>query len=163
MPLRAALLEPSTKPFQPAALGQSNCVLISPDLGLSPLGGYIPWPTSPLRGSTWATFRAIVCIHLSLLFLWVISGHVAPLEDPYHLNLDALHRLPRLRQPLTLTFASSVTKQDIQDHFGTHGTGSIKEIKLMNGFGFIEYEDPMDARDVVPGMLTQISRWSGTG
>ncbi|EXJ82841.1 hypothetical protein A1O3_06656 [Capronia epimyces CBS 606.96] len=44
----------------------------------------------------------------------------------------------------------NITKQDIQDHFGTHGTDSIKEIKLMNGFGFIEYEDPMDARDVVP-------------
>jgi hypothetical protein len=24
----------------------------------------------------------------------------------------------------------------------------------MNGFGFIEYKDAMDARDVVPGMLT---------
>lgn len=23
----------------------------------------------------------------------------------------------------------------------------------MNGFGFIEYEDAMDARDVVPGMI----------
>ncbi|KAL6242406.1 hypothetical protein RBB50_010545 [Rhinocladiella similis] len=44
----------------------------------------------------------------------------------------------------------NITKQDIEDHFGTHGAGSIKEIKLMNGFGFIEYEDAMDARDVVP-------------
>ncbi|KIX99945.1 uncharacterized protein Z520_04583 [Fonsecaea multimorphosa CBS 102226] len=44
----------------------------------------------------------------------------------------------------------NITKQDIEEHFGTHGTGSIKEIKLMNGFGFIEYEDSMDARDVVP-------------
>ncbi|KAK5278220.1 hypothetical protein LTR40_009429, partial [Exophiala xenobiotica] len=42
------------------------------------------------------------------------------------------------------------TKQDIEDHFGTHGAGQIKEVKLMNGFGFIEYEDAMDARDVVP-------------
>jgi hypothetical protein len=24
----------------------------------------------------------------------------------------------------------------------------------MNGFGFIEYKDPMDARDVVPGELS---------
>lgn len=23
----------------------------------------------------------------------------------------------------------------------------------MNGFGFIEYDDPLDARDVVPGKL----------
>lgn len=44
-----------------------------------------------------------------------------------------------------------VTKQDIEDHFSTHGAGTIKEVKLMNGFGFIEYEDAMDARDVVPG------------
>lgn len=32
----------------------------------------------------------------------------------------------------------------------------------MNGFGFIEYEDPMDARDVVPGELDPLSdrpRW----
>jgi hypothetical protein len=28
----------------------------------------------------------------------------------------------------------------------------------MNGFGFIEYEDAMDARDVVPGMLSPTSR-----
>ena len=43
------------------------------------------------------------------------------------------------------------TKKDVEDHFATHGTGVVKEIKLMNGFGFIEYEDAMDARDVVPG------------
>ncbi|KAG9253731.1 pre-mRNA splicing factor [Emericellopsis atlantica] len=42
------------------------------------------------------------------------------------------------------------TKTDIETHFATHGTGEITEIKLMNGFGFIEYKDPMDARDVVP-------------
>lgn len=43
------------------------------------------------------------------------------------------------------------TKSDIEEHFSTHGTGKITEIKLMNGFGFIEYEDAMDARDIVPG------------
>jgi hypothetical protein len=43
------------------------------------------------------------------------------------------------------------TKSDIEAHFAAHGTGKITEIKLMNGFGFIEYEDAMDARDVVPG------------
>ena len=46
-----------------------------------------------------------------------------------------------------------VTKQEVEDHFASHGAGTIKEIKLMNGFGFIEYEDMMDARDVVPGQL----------
>ncbi|KAI9832901.1 MAG: hypothetical protein M1819_003931 [Sarea resinae] len=44
----------------------------------------------------------------------------------------------------------NATKQDVQAHFETHGTGEITEIKLMNGFGFIEYKDALDARDVVP-------------
>jgi RNA recognition motif-containing protein len=44
----------------------------------------------------------------------------------------------------------NATKQDIEAHFASHGTGEITEVKLMNGFGFIEYKDPMDARDVVP-------------
>ncbi|KAF2425279.1 hypothetical protein EJ08DRAFT_617483 [Tothia fuscella] len=44
----------------------------------------------------------------------------------------------------------SATKADVESHFSTHGTGEITEIKLMNGFGFIEYKDQMDARDVVP-------------
>ncbi|OAA61180.1 pre-RNA splicing factor [Niveomyces insectorum RCEF 264] len=44
----------------------------------------------------------------------------------------------------------NVTKADIETHFRSHGTGEILEIKLMNGFGFIEYKDAMDARDVVP-------------
>ncbi|KAK0708169.1 hypothetical protein B0H67DRAFT_330779 [Lasiosphaeris hirsuta] len=44
----------------------------------------------------------------------------------------------------------AATKADVEAHFATHGTGEITEIKLMNGFGFIEYKDAMDARDVVP-------------
>ena len=28
----------------------------------------------------------------------------------------------------------------------------------MNGFGFIEYDDALDARDVVPGKLFSITR-----
>ncbi|PMD55671.1 uncharacterized protein K444DRAFT_654767 [Hyaloscypha bicolor E] len=44
----------------------------------------------------------------------------------------------------------NATKADVEGHFNTHGTGEITEIKLMNGFGFIEYKDAMDARDVVP-------------
>ena len=54
-------------------------------------------------------------------------------------------------------WVSIATKQEVEDHFKTHGTGVITEIKLMNGFGFIEYEDAMDARDVVPGMCTAVS------
>jgi hypothetical protein len=45
----------------------------------------------------------------------------------------------------------------VENHFAQHGNGKITEIKLMNGFGFIEYEDEMDARDVVPGMLLFIA------
>jgi hypothetical protein len=45
------------------------------------------------------------------------------------------------------------TKTDVENHFNSHGTGEITEIKLMNGFGFIEYKDAMDARDVVPGEI----------
>ena len=48
---------------------------------------------------------------------------------------------------------AAVTKEDIQNHFVDHGSGKITEVKLMNGFGFIEYDDAMDARDVVPGKL----------
>ena len=44
-----------------------------------------------------------------------------------------------------------VTKDEIREHF-KEGPGTISEVKLMNGFGFIEYEDAVDARDVVPGM-----------
>ncbi|KAI9698615.1 MAG: hypothetical protein M1820_007414 [Bogoriella megaspora] len=44
----------------------------------------------------------------------------------------------------------NATKSDVENHFNSHGTGEITEIKLMNGFGFIEYKDAMDARDVVP-------------
>lgn len=40
----------------------------------------------------------------------------------------------------------------MERHFNTHGAGEITEIKLMSGFGFIEYKDAQDARDVVPGM-----------
>ncbi|VUC27481.1 unnamed protein product [Clonostachys rosea] len=50
----------------------------------------------------------------------------------------------------------TATKADIEAHFATHGTGEITEVKLMNGFGFIEYKDPMDARDVVPGSLPYV-------
>lgn len=71
---------------------------------------------------------------------------------PYHTG--GASSLPGPRQSLTLLLTYSVTKQDIEEHFGTHGAGSIKEIKLMNGFGFIEYEDAMDARDVVPGICS---------
>ncbi|QIW94805.1 hypothetical protein AMS68_000323 [Peltaster fructicola] len=44
----------------------------------------------------------------------------------------------------------NATKADVERHFQSHGAGEITEVKLMNGFGFIEYKDSMDARDVVP-------------
>ena len=43
----------------------------------------------------------------------------------------------------------AATKEDIREHF-KDAAGKIQDIKLIDGFGFIEYEDPMDARDVVP-------------
>jgi hypothetical protein len=52
---------------------------------------------------------------------------------------------------MTDGYHTIATKSDVEAHFNTHGTGEITEIKLMNGFGFIEYKDAMDARDVVPG------------
>jgi hypothetical protein len=59
---------------------------------------------------------------------------------------------PRQLTEKCLSFTHSpVTKQEIEEHFNSHGSGKITEIKLMSGFGFIEYEDAMDARDVVPG------------
>ncbi|KAJ4312607.1 hypothetical protein N0V84_009845 [Fusarium piperis] len=51
---------------------------------------------------------------------------------------------------MPLTRCRTATKTDVEAHFATHGTGEITEVKLMNGFGFIEYKDPMDAQDVVP-------------
>lgn len=60
--------------------------------------------------------------------------------------------IPALRIGACANFVAA-TKADVESHFNTHGTGEITEIKLMNGFGFIEYKDAMDARDVVPGKL----------
>ena len=54
----------------------------------------------------------------------------------------------------------NATKAEVESHFQTHGTGEITEIKLMNGFGFIEYKDAMDARDVVPGKIRTTARIS---
>jgi transcription initiation factor TFIID subunit 15 len=50
----------------------------------------------------------------------------------------------------------NATKAEVEAHFQTHGTGEITEVKLMNGFGFIEYKDAMDARDVVPGKFSPL-------
>lgn len=62
-----------------------------------------------------------------------------------------------------LDFLPPVNKQDIEEHFGSHGTGKITEIKLMQGFGFIEYEDAMDAKDVVPGEDTSVVAFTFPG
>lgn len=61
-----------------------------------------------------------------------------------------LYRMRSLWIPADEPLWPTVTKEDIQTHF-KDGSGTIREIKLMNGFGFIEYDDAMDARDVVPG------------
>lgn len=73
-------------------------------------------------------------------------------------SLDLGSLRPTAGQVLTCS-TSLATKQDIENHFNSHGTGEITEVKLMNGFGFIEYKDAMDARDIVPGKSSiQISK-----
>lgn len=62
-----------------------------------------------------------------------------------------------------LTPARAATKDDIRAHFSSLGTGEIIDIKVMNGFGFIEYKDAMDARDAVPGMLSRRLPFSSNG
>lgn len=71
------------------------------------------------------------------------------------LQLFFVWRFFTISQLLASTDGMTATKADVEAHFASHGTGKITEIKLMNGFGFIEYEDAMDARDVVPGKEVQ--------
>ncbi|EWC43795.1 hypothetical protein DRE_07304 [Drechslerella stenobrocha 248] len=71
----------------------------------------------------------------------------------YTLSLDII--IPTRTSSLSLTasiirLVPAATKKDVEDFFDKHGHGTIKEIKLMNGFGFIEYSNPTDARDIVP-------------
>ncbi|EPS37603.1 hypothetical protein H072_8704 [Dactylellina haptotyla CBS 200.50] len=54
------------------------------------------------------------------------------------------------REAVVISKPGQATKKDVEDFFVKHGHGSIQEIKLMNGFGFIEYSSPADARDIVP-------------
>lgn len=75
-------------------------------------------------------------------------GHPAVLGEPS--SKWSILITPTLTSTATDTLPTA-TKADVEAHFATHGTGEITEVKLMNGFGFIEYKDPMDARDVVPG------------
>ncbi|KAL7273163.1 hypothetical protein RUND412_003999 [Rhizina undulata] len=41
-------------------------------------------------------------------------------------------------------------KQEVEEFFKEHGHGNIVEVKLMNGFGFIQYDNEDDAKDIVP-------------
>ena len=45
----------------------------------------------------------------------------------------------------------AVTKREVEDFFKQHGNGHIMEVKLMNGFGFIQYDNEDDPKDIVPG------------
>ncbi|TGZ81459.1 hypothetical protein EX30DRAFT_263894 [Ascodesmis nigricans] len=42
------------------------------------------------------------------------------------------------------------TEKEIEDFFKEIGHGTITEIKLMDGFGFIQYDSADDAKDIVP-------------
>jgi hypothetical protein len=57
-----------------------------------------------------------------------------------HNDLDLVRRLTRV--PLA-------TKADIENHFASGGGNRIAEVKLMTGFGFVEYQDAADASDAV--------------
>ncbi|EFE35412.1 uncharacterized protein ARB_05454 [Trichophyton benhamiae CBS 112371] len=97
---------------------------------------------SPLYALSWFTTSEIIINLLRILVAYTADskGH-----------LFCLDILP------------PVNKQDIEEHFGSHGTGKITEIKLMQGFGFIEYEDAMDAKDVVPGEDTSMVAFTFPG
>lgn len=97
---------------------------------------------SPLYALSWFTTYEIILNLLRILVAYTADskGH-----------LFCLDSLP------------PVNKQDIEEHFGSHGTGKITEIKLMQGFGFIEYEDAMDAKDVVPGEDTSVVAFTFPG
>ncbi|KAI5800906.1 hypothetical protein FPQ18DRAFT_365508 [Pyronema domesticum] len=41
-------------------------------------------------------------------------------------------------------------RQEVEDFFNENGHGTITEVKLMDGFGFIQYDSPDDAKDIVP-------------
>ena len=78
------------------------------------------------------------------------------MADQFHLHTGLTFYCPG---PLVTAKADSnfllipATKTDVEEHFTREGTGKITEIKLMNGFGFIEYDDPLDARDIVPSKI----------
>lgn len=52
----------------------------------------------------------------------------------------------------------TVTKREVEDFFKAGGPGNVVEVKLMNGFGFIQYDNEEDAKEVVPGTCI----WSPT-
>ncbi|KAI4189560.1 MAG: hypothetical protein LQ348_003780 [Seirophora lacunosa] len=87
----------------------------------------------------------------------VLAGPCQITTPPLVRPQQAREILEQFKWPLILLSDSAdhdpsqlaVTKEDIQTHF-KEARGTIAEVKLMNGFGFIEYQDAMDARDVVP-------------
>ena len=83
-------------------------------------------------------------------FLKVTSCTLSALCSPIYFRHLRVFSPATLAELLIIAYRTTVTKEDIQNHF-KDGSGTITEIKLMNGFGFIEYDDAMDARDVVPG------------
>jgi hypothetical protein len=123
LPSSISTLLTTESPSLPFTLTWSKLLVLVP-LSLAKVPSQ--WRTSQLQGFTWATYHETVRIPL---------------------------RIKETGPPRTPLTRNEVTKQDIEDHFSTHGTGKIKEVKLMNGFGFIEYDDELDAKDVVPGQL----------
>jgi RNA recognition motif-containing protein len=51
---------------------------------------------------------------------------------------------------------ATARKQEVEAFFNEYGHGTITEVKLMDGFGFIQYDNPDDAKDIVPCQCTPL-------
>jgi hypothetical protein len=52
---------------------------------------------------------------------------------------------------------ATARKQEVEAFFNEYGHGTITEVKLMDGFGFIQYDNPDDAKDIVPCQCTPLT------
>lgn len=119
----------------------------------------LAWTRLPTREFIWAIFPAMVRFLRHQATLGFPLEHLdffcigqAGWKDLAGSRDQAALQSNRSRGKTTLIiYPDVVTKAEIEDHFNSAGHGKIMEIKLMNGFGFLEFESGMDAREVVPG------------
>jgi hypothetical protein len=115
--------------------------------GLSFVAEYHSWDLVLARGASQKT-GVLLCLCWArlpflLLHVYLDDGHLFSLRN--HLDL--------VRQ---LTRTTIATKADIENHFASGGGNRIAEVKLMTGFGFVEYQDAADASDAVDRKLFSI-------